>query len=354
MNSDSIIIYRLFDIADEIDLGHVQALWAARNKIASRLRLERVSPKAIAFKDPPVSVELGSHEIVLGGKRNLAEISARIYDIGVVSIIVRIELPKEATYDDFLDLAIASENIPEDKVREFAGSVADTIRQALIKPREPEFEEDLVVYYLGEWKKDWDIVQLLLKDRLPASKQTREETLANCLSYADDIAYFTWDAALVYDPSGSMDIPDLLEFANAQFLELRYYDDLLEKEIMTMYTELERITAVPDRQRLRNYRRIRSQLMELVADVASLTDRINNSLRVTEDVFYARAYSLYIRLLRADSWRQSIDSNISVIQRTYNMLNEEAQTRRSEFLETAVVALLALLALLNVYAAFLR
>ncbi|MDR2005690.1 MAG: hypothetical protein LBP78_00370 [Acidaminococcales bacterium] len=354
MNSSSIIIYRLFDIADEIDLDHVQALWAARNKIASRLRLERVSPKAIAFKDPPVSVELGSHEIMLGGRPHLAEIRARIYDIGVISIIVRIDLPEQATYDDFLDLAIASENIPEDKIHELVKSVADTIKQALIKPREPEFEEDLVVYYLYEWKKDWDIVQLLLKDRIPASKQTREETLANCLSYAEDVAYFTWDAALVYDPSGSMDIPDLLEFANAQFLELRYYDNLLEKEIGTMYTELEKITSISDRQRLRNYRRIRGQLMELVADVASLTDRINNSLRVTEDVFYARVYSLYIRLLRADSWRQSIDSNISVIQRTYNMLNEEVITRRSEFLDTAVVALLGLIALLNIYAIFLR
>jgi hypothetical protein len=235
-----------------------------------------------------------------------------------------------------------------------AQSVADTIKQALVKPREPEFEEDLVVYYLYEWKKDWDIVQLLLKDRTPASKQTREETLANCLSYAEDVAYFTWDAALVYDPSGSMDIPDLLEFANAQFLELRYYDDLLEKEVGIMYTELEKMTSISDRQRLRDYRRIRSQLMELVADVASLTGRINNSLRVTEDVFYARVYSLYIRLLRADSWRQSIDSNISVVQRTYNMLNEEVLTRRSEFLETAVVILLGLIALLNVYAVFGR
>jgi hypothetical protein len=313
-----------------------------------------VSPKAIAFKDPPVSVELGSHEILLGGKNYLAEIRARIYDIGVVSVIVRIDTPPEATYEDFLELAIASENIPENKVREFADSVADTIKQALVKPREPEFEEDLVVYYLYEWKKDWDVVPLLLKDRLPASRQTREETLANCLSYAEDIAYFTWDAALVYDPSGSMDIPDLLEFANAQFLELRYYDDLLEKEIGAMYTELEATTAASDKRRLDNYRRIRGQLMELVADVASLTDRINNSLRVTEDVFYARVYSLYLKLLRADSWRQSIDSNISVIQRTYNMLNDEVVARRSEFLEKAVVALLGLIVLLNIYAIFLR
>ena len=30
----SMIVYRLFDVADEIDLDLVQALWTSRNKIA--------------------------------------------------------------------------------------------------------------------------------------------------------------------------------------------------------------------------------------------------------------------------------------------------------------------------------
>ena len=50
----SMIVYRLFDVADEINLDLVQALWTSRNKIASRLRLDRISTKSITFKDPPV------------------------------------------------------------------------------------------------------------------------------------------------------------------------------------------------------------------------------------------------------------------------------------------------------------
>ena len=45
----SMYIYHLFDVADEINLDLVEALWSSRNKIASRLRLERVSTDAIAF-----------------------------------------------------------------------------------------------------------------------------------------------------------------------------------------------------------------------------------------------------------------------------------------------------------------
>ena len=46
----SMIVYRLFDVADEINLDLVQALWTSRNKIASRLRLDRISTKSITFK----------------------------------------------------------------------------------------------------------------------------------------------------------------------------------------------------------------------------------------------------------------------------------------------------------------
>lgn len=352
--SDSIIVYRLFDIADEIDLDHVQALWAARNKIASRLRLERVPPNAIAFKNPPVSVELGSHEIKLNDSTYLAEIRARIYDIGVISVIMHFDLAENITYNDYLDLAIATEKMPEDKILEFVNQVTDTINQALINPREPEFEEDFVVYYLYEWKKDWDIVPLLLKDRSPISKQTREDTLRNCLSYADDITYLTWDTALVYDPSGSTDIPDLLEFANAQFLELRYYNHLLEKEIDAMYDEIDQANNNTGNKKLSHYRRIRGRLWEVTADVADLTGHIDNALRVTEDVFYARVYSLYIRLLRADSWRQSIEEKLSIIQRTYNSLDEEMFRHRLELLGIAIITLLTLNILASLHDIFFR
>lgn len=52
MNS-SIILYHLFDVADEIDLNVVEAIWTSRNKIASRLRFEKSAPNSISFQNPP-------------------------------------------------------------------------------------------------------------------------------------------------------------------------------------------------------------------------------------------------------------------------------------------------------------
>ena len=63
--------------------------------------------------------------------------------------------------------------------------------------------------------------------------------------------------------------------------------------------------------------------MELMADVSTLTSNINNALQVTEDIFYARIYTRYLYLLRASVWKDNIENKMLVIQRSYNLLNEE-------------------------------
>ena len=345
----SMIVYRLFDVADEINLDLVQALWTSRNKIASRLRLDRISTKSITFKDPPVLVELGSHEMELGGKTYLAEIKARIFDLGVISLIIRIPFEDDVTYDEYLDMAIVSENMPEDEIHHYLDAVLETIRPACSNERVSDFDEDFVVYYFKENIPDWDLVPLLLKDRTPVSEQTRRETLENRFSYADDITYLAWDSAVVYDQSGSLDVPDLLEFANAQFLELRYYDNALNNAIDKTYDELEEANMTSKATRLESYRQIRGNLMELMADVSS---NINNALQVTEDIFYARIYTRYLSLLRASVWKDNIENKIHVIQRSYTLLNEEVSMYRFELLGLFAMGLLGLILLTNLYIAF--
>lgn len=93
--------------------------------------------------------------------------------------------------------------------------------------------------------------------------------MENSFSYADDVTYLAWDSAVVYDQSGSLDVPDLLEFANAQFLELRYYDNALNNAIDQTYDELEEANMTSKATRLESYRQIRGNLMELMADVSA-------------------------------------------------------------------------------------
>ncbi|MDI6907994.1 MAG: hypothetical protein QMC81_10995 [Thermoanaerobacterales bacterium] len=336
----AIWVYRLFDVADEIDLEAAERLLAVGSHV-SRLRLTRVSPKAIVFKNPPVMVEMGCREISLAGLTLGAEVRARVYDLGVVAVILRLAVPPQTSFAELTDLALAVDGLREETFKTSLDAALAALRPAMVGPHPPEFSEDLVVYYFREWEEEWDPVPLLLAEKQPVSPETRKETLAHRFSYADDFAFLTWDTAIVYDPTGSPDIPDLLELANAQLLELRYYDQILDREIERMYDAIEDADRGASYRRLGRYRHIRRQLLELVADITAITGRIQNSLRVTEDVFYARVYTGYLRLLRVRDWTESIRQKVEVIQRSYTMLSDEVVTSRAELLEILIIALIA-------------
>ena len=191
----------------------------------------------------------------------LAEVKARIFDLGVISLIINIDVPDDVTYEEYLDLTIAVDQMPDDSFKEYIDAVLETIEPACSQMRQSEFYEDFVVYYFRNKMPDWDFAPVLMKDRTKLSAETRQDTLANRFSYGSDIAYLTWDSALIYDKTGSMDLPDLLEFANAQFLELRYYDDALNKAIDQTYTEIDAANKSSRSNRLITYRQIRNNLM---------------------------------------------------------------------------------------------
>lgn len=354
MNS-SMYIYRLYDVADEINLDLVEALWTSRNKIASRLRLEKVSTDSITFKDPPVLVELGSHEMTFANETYLAEVKARIFDLGVVSVTIHLDIPEDISYTDYLELVLAVDKLPEDVFLEYANAVTDTIKPACSRMRNSSFVEDFVVYYFKDKLPDWDFVPIMLSDKTPLSQQTRQDTMSNCFSYSTmDVCYLAWDSALLADATGSMDLPDLLEFANAQFLELRYYDDALNRAIDHTYDEIEDANKPDNTNRLVTYRNIRNNLMTLMADISVLTSNIDNALQVTEDIFNARVYSRYMQLLRTSVWRENIENKLNVIQRSYNLLNEEVLMHRFVRIGYVCSGLLGLLVILALYLAFCR
>ena len=71
-------------------------------------------------------------------------------------------------------------------------------------------------------------------------------------------------------------------------------------------------------------------------------ERVENSLKVTDDVFLARIYSAALEIFRGRTWRSGIDRKIAILRETYGMLNAESQARRSEVLEIIIVALIVI------------
>lgn len=338
--SNSIWIYRIYDINEEINLKSVEQILAPA-KPTRRLRLSRVQPKSIHIDNPPVTVDLDYIDITLAGTRYSAFVSARIFDLGVVSIILKIQLPDGTSYEELQKASIYLNTT--DQLEAVFLNFLETLKKSLkieVSPSREHYIEDFIIYFFKTWDSSWDPVPILLGEKEPLSDQVRKETLKNSFSYGlGDLAIITWDSALVYDSEGSTDIPDLLEFATTQLLELRYYDDILSHELVRMNEAIDLAEKGGWWTRLRYYRNIMRNLMKVVIDITETTEKIQNLLTVTEDVFYARVYGSALSIFRTREWTDIIQYKVSLIQRNYSMLSDEVINHRSMLLELAIVAL---------------
>jgi uncharacterized Rmd1/YagE family protein len=79
-----------------------------------------------------------------------------------------------------------------------------------------------------------------------------------------------------------------------------------------------------------------------VAEVTQLTEKVDNALQVTEDVYLARVYSAALGLFKVSTLSASVDRKLAIIRDTYAALYAEASSQRSELLEITIVVLIVL------------
>lgn len=156
--------------------------------------------------------------------------------------------------------------------------------------------------------------------------------------FSDDAVVLNFDNALIIEPSGSMEIPDILEFANAQLLELRYYDHYVDRELDYIYRVASK--AVFSVWNVRKYDAHATHVMKTVTEVSEITERIDNALKVTEDVYYARIYRAALQLFRVTEWETGIRRKLDLAARSYDMITKGIATKRTELLELTIVILI--------------
>jgi hypothetical protein len=219
----------------------------------------------------------------------------------------------------------------------------------IIKPHiknfaiDPDFFEDYTVY-VTEYRDDSiDPVPLLIGEKTNTSPQMRDEIIKNSLSYtSDDLAILSWDSALLCSPDSPTDLIDLIEYANVQVLELRYYDRELTREMEKMYDDIEHADRLSQFRRSRQYHAIMAKQMETYAEISEVIEKVDNLIKVTEDVYYARVYATALKVLRSRQWSESVTRKIDVIRENYSMLSDEVRIQHSNFLEWVIIILIAL------------
>ncbi|MGN6512436.1 MAG: hypothetical protein ACTHKZ_02520 [Lysobacteraceae bacterium] len=355
VQSGALIAHRLLDVADAIDLAQAESLWRAHaGGEGQRTRLATASAIDLAFEVPPTLLALPPVSITLDGAPATAELTARVYDFGAIALALRVDASALA-WEAFvarcnaLDRATGSASgsaLWHDALR----GVLEVIGPALRRPAAQHLEEDYLFATVQRFARPMggeevraraDLAALLSGETRPLSAQESAELTSQAFSYfADDLVVLTWDRAFVYEPRGASDVIGILEVANAQLLEMRYYDELLDDELATMYELVAGarggLSLVASRRAVRLARRLHG----LVAEVTALTEKVENSLQVTEDVYLARVYGAALEQFRVPRLSAAVARKLALIRDTYGALYEEASSRRAEWLELAIVLLI--------------
>jgi hypothetical protein len=195
------------------------------------------------------------------------------------------------------------------------------------------------------------VPEILLGETSPVrlSAAEREEVLSYRHTYLeDDLAVVHWNSAFVVEPSGVEDIPDLLEFATAHLLELRYYDALLDRELHLIYDEIERGGSPLANIFTRRYRALQRRTAALLLELSEMIERLENAVKIVGDFYLARLYQRAVKRFRLPDWQESVLRKQRLLAEVNDLIGDTADTSRSELLELTIV----LLILFEIVAAF--
>lgn len=346
---------RFFDIAYGIDLAEVERLALSQGGASARIRLVHKKPKAIAFDVPPVELRWKPIDLPVAGVSRQFEVTCRVYDFGVVSVELRLNITS-LPWEDFATClnAVGHESAFNEawkaQWKSFRKEATQFLAPALNRPGNSgiDIEEDYLIGQVRRFEEDLteselsqriDLAAVLSGEDRQLAISARCEILRHRFSYYEnDLVALTWDRAFIYEPTDDTGVLDVLQMANAQFVELRYYDELLDREIQHMYKQVQGAHS----RFARFYSHLARSLHTLVGEVVEVRERLDNALQVTDDVYFARIHAAAMKLFRVPDMERAVDRKLASIRETYTALYDEAATKRSEVLEATIVLLIVL------------
>lgn len=343
-------LYQLYDVAYSIDLDRARETLATPS---ARVRPVVTRGASIDIAQLPLELSLGAVEVSLGGKPYNGILYARIYDLGIIAFRLVILFREEMGWEDAISLLSETEPYPlvvSEAFEKGLDLLRKTLAPAMNRPSAVARPEDYSIFVVERMvegapasylaRNPWILRAALGERRALAPSMW---SLATTLSYyEDDLILLTWASALVieHDPSARDDATLLLEFANAQLLSFRTYDAEVEQALQRITPRLGRLT----RRGWPLYRRTDRSLSEvhvLIADITEQSGRVENALKVTEDVYWNRVYTAALVSLRVEAWRAGIAETLDVLRQTAGLLHDEEQVARSTLLEILVIVLIA-------------
>ena len=349
-----VYIYYAFDIASEIQLERLEKVFG-RKPVESQIKYTRLTPRYVQYAQPPYLVTVGEKQVELNSQnKQTFKITAKLYDFGVVSL--RFSLVYSGTFDDLISLSNSvSENeaLEKEAIKQI-DRIKKEISDVLVKPKEHYSYEDYNIFVVKEFDKKVNVNEIadqyghkiaavLRAETEPLSEAKIKDTIKSPISYFnDDVVFVDWNAAFICDPRDSLDTLEVLEYANIELLEMRTYDDLLDKEIEIAYDKVSPSKLGWSAIALDPFSRTINRLEEVKLDVTQVIERVENALKLVGEPYLARIYNAASDSFRLNQWKEGLKDKMDIIEGFYSTAVNRIQTVRMLILETLIVLLFIL------------
>ena len=333
----------LFDIAEAAHLNEARQLCGATG--VSPGPLPSPAPTYAGFENPPVAGTL------IGGPHGAVAGHWKLFEYGVLCI--EWEVPCQGSW---ADLVAQSRRFQESQsaglaeAEKRARELLERLLPALEGPYESWLQEDYLVLHLEDIGAGAEeviaqygapIAQLVRGESAPLSARERDEVLSARLScYESDLLVAGWAAAFVYEPrQAALVTMQLLEHANAQLLEFRHYDAVLDSLLKKLYRVMEQRSGLFRKWRMSGEI---EKLNAMRLEVMELTERSEHSLRFLGDMYYARAYRVAAQRIGVEDYKSLVSGKLHTAGELYEFLNEQFHQQRAFLLELLVVLILVI------------
>ena len=319
-----IVRLALYDIGRSIDLKKAADLLPGVPGM--RIARRRDTPSSLTMPMPLcVDLRSGLRKIYSEDSIEGFAASARLYDEGVMSIIVRLKV--NATLEELhsIETKPVSPTIRDldSYIGERYRAVLEQVLPAISNPRKDPESESYLAYCFADvgaspddFRKNNEkaLTTLLAGEpwNYPVHETQIRKAMSNPFSYSErDLAVFDMDRCIIID--SDRDYEDLLlicELANYQYLELRTLDKLLDKWLDEAEDDVEAI-AKKGRGKSKKLdtgalRKKFGKIQTLRLDALFILENLENSAKIIGDYFLGSVYEHVCGIFNTSGWTRSV------------------------------------------------
>jgi len=334
----NLYLFYAFDVGEEINLDKLR-------ESGSVTSLPLVLPKYFKDYHIPLAVELPHPHATSRC------ISAKLYNFGAISLTYKI--PFESTLEKLRKDLIGIENKFQEQSIIDAGTLFKRLKQFTTRPKFFQTKSSYLLIQVDTAA--LNIESTLLKELYGSviasalrfetkmlSEYQKNEILESATGYfRGDLIVIDTEAAFIYDAEYE-EILDLFEFANIQYLELRYFDRVLDNQLNILYEEESR--KVPLKACIPFIGTLSSNqvddLGKLKVDISVITERLENSIKLGGEPYFSELYALLNDKLDLTNWKETIERKLTIVHDIRSVLQHKIDSIREDILTTLIIVLI--------------